>query len=63
MGPDLAELSSISSSLDQLGRRLESIAEAADRAKDESSAAELFGIERALSGATRRLTRFVERRQ
>jgi hypothetical protein len=61
MPTDLAELSSITSSLDQLARRVASMAETADRAREEDVASELYAVERSLSGATRRLTRFVER--
>jgi hypothetical protein len=57
MPTDLAELSSIASSLDQLTRRIGVIAEHANAEKDESLAGELFSVERALQGATRRLSR------
>ncbi|MGD0083222.1 MAG: hypothetical protein ABSD78_08490 [Acidimicrobiales bacterium] len=59
MPTDLAELSSIASSLDQLTRRIGAIAEQASREKEESVASELFSVERALQGATRRLGRLM----
>ncbi|MGO9560173.1 MAG: hypothetical protein ACLPQS_13825 [Acidimicrobiales bacterium] len=61
MATDLAELSSISSTLDQLARRLGGMGEAAQRVKEEELANELFAVERALSSAQRRLTRMIAR--
>jgi hypothetical protein len=52
-----AELSSLSTALDELTNRVTAHAETADAAKDEETARELFAIERALSGANRRLAR------
>ncbi len=52
-----AELSSLATALDELTRRVTAHADAADVAKDEETARELFAIERALSSANRRLTR------
>jgi hypothetical protein len=57
MGPDLAELSSIASSLEQLARRVALMAEAALADRQETAAAELVAVERALMGAERRLAR------
>jgi hypothetical protein len=48
------EIGSLATSLDELARRVSSLAEAAQH-QDEELAGELFGIERALSGALRRL--------
>jgi hypothetical protein len=59
MAPDLAELSSITSSLDQITRRVAAIAEQANESGDETVSAELFSVERALQGATRRLGRLL----
>ncbi len=59
MQTDLAELSSIASSIEQLTTRLSSIAEQASSVKDEKVATELFAVERALQGAGRRLSRLV----
>lgn len=50
-----AELSSLSSSLDELTRRVSALAEEAAAADQDDLATELFGIERALTGALRRL--------
>ncbi|MGO9198866.1 MAG: hypothetical protein ACLQK4_17285 [Acidimicrobiales bacterium] len=61
MAPDLPELSSISSTLDQLARRVTAMAEAARRTKEEDVANELFAVERALTGAHRRVERMIER--
>jgi hypothetical protein len=52
-----AELSSLATALDELTRRVTAHADAADTAKDEETARELFAIERALNSANRRLTR------
>ena len=52
-----AELSSLATALDELTRRVTAHADAADAAKDEETARELFAIERALTSANRRLTR------
>ena len=57
MGPDLAELSSIASTLDQLARRIGSMAESAIQHQQDSVAADLVAVERALTGARRRLAR------
>jgi hypothetical protein len=59
MAVDLAELSSIASSLDQMTRRVGRMAEAASAAGEETVAGDLFSVERALQGATRRLERLV----
>jgi hypothetical protein len=56
-----SELSSLASSLEELTRRLTALAEAAQRDADEESASELFGVERSLNGALRRLRRFADR--
>jgi hypothetical protein len=55
-----AELSSLSSSLDELTRRVSGLAEEAAAADHEDLATELFGIERALTGALRRLRKLAE---
>ncbi|MGH9304341.1 MAG: hypothetical protein ACRDZ5_08020 [Acidimicrobiales bacterium] len=60
MPADLHELSSISSSLQQLTRRVAEMAEGLDRSGEEDAAASLFGVERALEGASRRLSRVIE---
>jgi hypothetical protein len=52
-----AELSSLTSTLDELTRRVTALAEQAQAREDEVVAAELFGVERALAGALRRLGR------
>jgi hypothetical protein len=57
MPASAAELSSLATALDELTRRVTVHAEAADSAKDEETARELFAIERSLSTANRRLTR------
>lgn len=61
MGPDAAELSSMSSTITQLARRVASMAAAATAAGSEETAAELYAIERSLSGAERRMARLVDR--
>ncbi|MHB1508607.1 MAG: hypothetical protein ACYCST_10265 [Acidimicrobiales bacterium] len=59
MPTDLAELSSIASSLDTITRRVAAIAERATSDGDETVAGELFSVERALRGATRRMERLM----
>jgi hypothetical protein len=54
-----AEISSLSTTLDELTRRVGSMAEAAGPG-DEELAMELFGVERSLSGALRRLRKLAE---
>jgi len=54
-----AELSSLSSTLDELTRRVSALAEEAAAADQDDLATELFGIERALTGALRRLRKLV----
>ncbi len=57
-----AELSSLASSLDELTRRVTALAEDARETKQEELAGELFGVERALHGALRRLGRLADGR-
>ncbi|MGH8979986.1 MAG: hypothetical protein ACRDWE_03040 [Acidimicrobiales bacterium] len=52
-----AELSSITSTLRELTRRVTALSEQARDADEADLAAELFAVERALSGALRRLGR------
>lgn len=52
-----AELSSITSSLTDLNRRITALAEQARDGGDADLAAELFSVERGLAGALRRLER------
>jgi hypothetical protein len=51
------ELSSIATALEELTRRVTAHADAADAEKEDDTAKELFAIERALTGASRRLSR------
>lgn len=51
------ELSSLTSTLDELTRRVTALAEQARAAEEDDLASELFGVERALTGALRRLGR------
>jgi hypothetical protein len=53
-----AEISSLSSSLDELHKRVTAMAETAQRDGNEDMAHELFAVERSLGGALRRLRRF-----
>jgi hypothetical protein len=52
-----AELSSVATALEELCRRVSSIADRAAADEDDETASELFAVERALTGATRRLGR------
>jgi hypothetical protein len=57
MSSPLAELSSVATALDELTRRVVSIADQAASDHDDETASELFAVERALRGANRRLAR------
>ncbi len=57
MAPSTAELSSLTTALEDITRRVTVHAESADRGGDDEAATELFAIERALLGASRRLSR------
>ncbi len=59
MPVDYSELASIAESMEALARRVGKMADAAKTLKQDDSAAELYAVERALSGATRRLSRLV----
>ncbi len=56
-----AEISSLSSSMEELHRRVTAMAEAALNEGDEDTAHELIAVERALGGALRRLQRYSSR--
>jgi hypothetical protein len=56
-----AELSSLSSSMEELHRRVTAMAEGALNQGDEDMAHELIAVERALGGALRRLQRYAAR--
>jgi hypothetical protein len=55
-----AEISSLSSTLEELNKRVTSMAEAAQQQGNEDMAHELFAVERSLGGALRRLRRFAQ---
>ena len=57
-----AELSSLSTALAEITRRVAGIAESAAGEKDDEVSNELFAVERALRGAGRRLERLTSRR-
>jgi hypothetical protein len=62
MGPlpsELSEISSIAASLDQMVRRVTTMAEGAVAAKRDGVASDLLAVERALTGAARRLERML----
>jgi hypothetical protein len=56
---ELSELSSIASSLEQIGRRVTTLADAAIAAKRDDVATDLIAVERALAGVVRRLERLL----
>jgi hypothetical protein len=56
---DRSELSSLTALIEQITDRITKMADEASAAKEESVATELFAIERALTGAKRRLVRFL----
>jgi len=53
------ELSSLATALEELRERVSSLADRARAGQDDDTAAELFAVERALTGAGRRLARLV----
>jgi len=53
----------MASTLEEMTRRITALADEADRAQDNELSTELFGIERALAGALRRLERCVDARR
>ncbi|MGH9080215.1 MAG: hypothetical protein ACRDYE_09130 [Acidimicrobiales bacterium] len=55
-----AELSSLATALDELTRRVTTHADAAQSAREDDTARELFAIERALASANRRLARLAK---
>ena len=57
MSAERAELSSLSTALTEITRRVAGIAEQAAADKDDELSSELFAVERALRGAGRRLER------
>ena len=61
MDAPTAELSSLATALDDLTRRVTSIADALTGTEHDLMASELFEVERSLSGAQRRLARLLER--
>jgi hypothetical protein len=52
-----AEISTLATTLEELTKRVTALADAAADVQNDDLATELFGIERALSGALRRLRR------
>ncbi|MGD0344533.1 MAG: hypothetical protein ABSB55_06195 [Acidimicrobiales bacterium] len=59
MPVDFSELASMAESMDALARRVGKMGDAAKAEKKDESAAELYAVERALAGATRRLKRLI----
>jgi hypothetical protein len=55
-----AELSSLATALEELTKRLGGLAESLARSGSDELAADLYGVERALWGAHRRLSRLVD---
>lgn len=61
MDPDRAELSSVSTSLDDLSTRVERLAGSLQRRRQDALAADLYEVERALRMAERRLAGVLRR--
>ncbi len=61
MDPDRAELSSVSTSLDDLSARVERLAGSLQRRRQDALAADLYEVERALRMAERRLAQVLRR--
>ena len=62
MSVPVAELSSVATALEELTRRVGTIAETAAAERDEETSNELFAAERALRGAQRRLQKLISPR-
>jgi hypothetical protein len=60
MGPSLAELSSLATVVEELTRRVTALAQGYAGARRDDVASELYEVERALTGAGRRLTRLTD---
>jgi hypothetical protein len=60
MDGSIAELSSVSSVLEELTKRVTAIADVEATATHDELANELYAVERVLAGAQRRLVRLVE---
>ncbi|MGD0742417.1 MAG: hypothetical protein ABSA31_03895 [Acidimicrobiales bacterium] len=59
MPVDYSELASMAESIEALARRVGKMGDAAKARKEDETAAELYAVERALAGATRRLSRLI----
>jgi len=59
MPVDYSELASMAESIEALARRVGKMSDAAKARKEDETAAELYAVERALAGATRRLSRLI----
>ena len=57
-----AEIGSLATTLEELTRRVSALAEGANR-DDEELAVDLFGVERSLNGALRRLRKLAEQQR
>jgi hypothetical protein len=55
-----AELSSLATALDELTKRITSIADRYATSERDELAADLYSVERALTGAQRRLTKVID---
>ncbi len=62
MAAERSEISSLQSTLAQLVDRVVALAGAAERARDERTAGDLYAVERSLVAARRRLERLLETR-
>lgn len=62
MSDPLAELSSVTSAIEELTRRVTAIAEEFAARKKEDLATDLYAVERALTTASRRLGRLIDGR-
>jgi hypothetical protein len=54
-----SELSSMSKAIEDLAKRVAAMGDAAQAARDDAIAHELYAIERSLIGATRRIARLI----
>lgn len=60
MGVERSELTSMAKTIEDLAKRVASMGDAAQAARDDSTAQDLYAVERSLLGATRRIARIIE---
>ncbi|MGA8296162.1 MAG: hypothetical protein WB770_03890 [Acidimicrobiales bacterium] len=59
MTVERSELSSMAKTIEDLAKRVSQMGDAAQAARDDATAHELYSVERSLIGATRRIARII----